>query len=61
MKSKIGGGVNRFADRRVLLKKKKSTRISDFEDPFCRLADFERSVVNGFLQYFSVDYGFCLF
>ena len=29
---------------------KKTTRISDFEDPFCGLADFERSVVHGFLH-----------
>ena len=37
------------------------TRSSDFEDAFCRLADFERSADHGFLQYFSVDYEFCLF
>ena len=39
--------------------KEKGTRI--FEDTFCRLADFERSANHGFLQYFSEDYGFCLF
>ena len=44
-------GMNRLADRRIWLKK--STRISDFEDTFCGLADFE--------QYFSADYEFCLF
>ena len=35
--------------------------ILDFEDTFCGKADFERSVDHGFLQYLSVDYGFCLF
>ena len=48
--------VKRFADRQIWLKK--TTWISDFEDKFCGLADFERSAVHGFLQYFSVDYGF---
>lgn len=40
---------------------KKSARISDFEDIFYGLADFEGLADHGLLQYFSVDYGFCLF
>ena len=40
---------------------KETTRISDFEEKFCGVADFDRSVDHGFLQYFSVDYGVCLF
>ena len=40
---------------------KKTTRISDFEDTFDGLADFQGSADHGFLQYFSMDYGFCLF
>ena len=46
-------GLNRFADPRIWLKKLLGFRI-------CGLADFERSADHGFLQCFSVDYGFCL-
>ena len=46
--------MNRFADRRIWLKKLLGFRISDFEDTFCGLADFERSADHGFLQYFSL-------
>ena len=52
-------GVNRFADRRIWLKK--TTQISEHEDTFSGLADLERSADDGFRQCFSVGYGFCLF
>ena len=45
---KIGGSANSA---------KKTTLISDFEDTFCELVDFEPSADHRFLQYFSVDYG----
>ena len=39
----------------------KNYAISDFEGTFFGFANFERSADHGFLHYFSVNYGFCLF
>ena len=52
----MGRGLNRFADRRIWLKR--TTWISDFGDTFCGLVNFERSSDRGFLQYSSVGYEF---
>ena len=48
-------GVNGFADQRIWLRNLLGFRI------FYGLADFEGLADHGLLQYFSVDYGFCLF
>ena len=55
----MGRGLNRFADRRIWLKR--TTWISDFGDTFCGLVNFERSSDRGFLQHSSVDYEFFFF
>ena len=54
-----GGWIGSRIAERIWVKE--TTRISDFEDTFCGVADFDRSADHGFLQYFSVDYGVCLF
>ena len=52
-------GVNRFADRRIWLKK--SERITDFCDKLNGLADFENRADHGSAGNFGLDFGLYLF
>ena len=52
-------GVNRFADRRIWLKKSK--RITDFCDKLNGLADFENRADHGSARNFGLDSGLYLF
>ena len=40
---------------------KKTALISDFEDTFCGLVDFERSTDHYLASIFQRGFGFCLF
>ena len=51
--------MNRFADRRIWLKK--SERITDFCDKLNGLADFENSADHGSAGNFGLDSGLYLF